>query len=56
MFLPCINKSDDDDDVFNFFSDDFQYKREIGNNDREIYIYFFWGGWGGGKRDELWAM
>ena len=51
MFLPCINKSDDDDDVFNFFSDDFQYKREIGNNDREIYIYifiFFWGGGGGG--------
>ena len=47
MFLPCINKSDDDDDVFNFFSDDFQYKREIGNNDREIYIYFFWGRGGG---------
>ena len=43
MFLPCINKSDDDDDddVFNLFWDDFQYKKEIGNNDHAI---FFGGG------------
>ena len=45
MFLPCINKSDDDDDddVFNLFWDDFQYKKEIGNNDHAI---FFLGGGG----------
>ena len=53
MFLPCINKSDDDDDVFNLFWDDFQYKREIGNNDHAI----FWGaGGGGGKMGALWEM
>ena len=39
MFLPCINKSDDDDDdVFNFFWDDFQYKGEIGNYDHAIFL------------------